>query len=106
FWARVVPDGPLALRLTNTGIAAWPHGLRLVLGWASSDQPYLAGVPAELVPAPIDVPALEPGASASVEIELLAPGSGRMLAWISLISGQTTLADLGSPALQLSTSSP
>lgn len=106
FWARVVPDGRVALRLTNSGMAAWPDDLRLVVGWAPSNQPYLAQAPAELVPAPIDVPAIEPGASVTVEVDLATAGGGRMLAWISLMSGENTLADLGSPALQLSTGAP
>ncbi len=106
FWARVVPGGPVALRLTNTGIAPWPVDIRLVVGWEPSDQPYLAQAPAELVPAPVDVPALEPGASARVEVDLGSEGGARRLAWISLMSGETTLAELGSPALQLSTSAP
>ncbi len=106
FWARVVSDGRVALRLTNTGVAPWPDDLRLVVGGESSDEPYLAQAPAELVAAPIDVPALEPGASVTVHVDLPAAGGERMLAWISLMHGQGTLADLGSPPLQLSTRAP
>lgn len=105
FWAEPVPADPLRLRLTNTGTAPWPAGMALVAGWELSDQPYLAFPPATLERI-ADVPALDPGASVVVEVELPAPPAGRALAWISLGTGSSTLADLGSPALQLSSEAP
>jgi N-acetylmuramoyl-L-alanine amidase len=107
FWASPLPAGPLQLRLTNTGTEAWPEELDLVAGWEPSDMPYLAGAPAELESLDVDVPALEPGASVVVQVTLPpAPSGARSLAWISLDTGSTTLADLGSPALQLSSEAP
>jgi N-acetylmuramoyl-L-alanine amidase len=102
FWPSVAPDGPVALRLTNTGTAAWPPGAELVAGWTETDQPYLASAPAELEPLAIEVPALAPGESVVVSVELPPPPTARGVAWISLRTAGTTLSDLGSPALQLS----
>ena len=65
-WAPVAPDGPLALRLTNTGTVAWPPGIALVAGWTVSDQPYLAKAPDELEPLELEIPALAPGESVVV----------------------------------------
>ena len=101
FWASLVPDGPLELRLTNTGTAAWPSEVRLVAGWEVSDEPYLARPPQGLEPLATDVPALAPGESVVVSVELPVAPAGRALAWISLESGDATTADGGSPALQL-----
>ena len=106
FWAAPVPDGPLRLELTNTGTRAWPAGMRIVAGWTPSEEPYLAFAPDDVEPLPTDVPALAPGESVVVEVELPTAPEGRGLAWISLMSGTTTLADLGSPALQLSSAAP
>ena len=101
-WAPVAPDGPLALRLTNTGTVAWPPGMALVAGWTASDQPYLAKAPDELEPLELEIPALAPGESVVVSAELPPPPPGaRALAWISLGDEATTLADLGCPPLQL-----
>jgi N-acetylmuramoyl-L-alanine amidase len=102
FWAPVAHDGPLALRLTNTGTAAWPPGAELVAGWTETDQPYLASAPSEVEPLGLEIPALAPGESVVVSVELRPPPAGRAVAWISLRSAGTTLSDLGSPALQLS----
>lgn len=102
FWAPVAPDGPISLRVTNTGTMAWPPDAELVAGWSSSDQPYLARAPSELEPLGADIPPLAPGESVVVSVALPPPPSGRAVAWLSLRSGDTTLADLGSPALQLS----
>ena len=102
FWAPVAPDGPVALRLTNTGNVAWPSGTELVAGWTASDQPYLAKAPDELEPLGLEIPALAPGESVVVFAELPPPPGARALAWISLGSAGSTLADLGCPPLQLS----
>jgi N-acetylmuramoyl-L-alanine amidase len=101
-WAPVAPDGPIALRLTNTGTAAWPPGAELVAGWTVSDQPYLARAPDALAPLDLEIPALAPGESVVVSAELPQSPTDRAVAWISLRSEGTTLAELGSPALQLS----
>ncbi len=101
FWAPVAPDGPVALRLTNTGNVAWPSGTELVAGWTASDQPYLAKAPDELEPLELEIPALAPGESVVVSAELPPPPGARALAWISLGGEETTLADLGCPPLQL-----
>jgi N-acetylmuramoyl-L-alanine amidase len=106
FWARVAPDGPLALRLTNSGTADWPSGIELVTGWTASDQPYLAQAPLELAALDIDVPALGPGESVVVRVALPPPPDGRAVAWISLMSDGATFADRGSPPLQLSSRAP
>jgi hypothetical protein len=70
-------------------------------------MPYLATAPGELGPLDTDVPALAPGESVVVDVVLPSPpAGGRALAWISLDTGSATLADLGSPALQLSSEAP
>lgn len=108
YWPPVAPDGPVKLRLTNTGTAAWALGMELVAGWEETDQPYLAFAPEELAPLDIGVPALAPGESVVLDVTLPSPPAGRSVAWISLStwislsSGGETLADRGSPALQLS----
>jgi hypothetical protein len=99
-----VLDDALRLRLTNTGTAEWPEGAGLVAGWESTDAPYLAHAPEDLAPLDIEIPALAPGESVLVAVELpRPPGNGRAVAWISLMDGSATLADRGSPALQLAT---
>jgi N-acetylmuramoyl-L-alanine amidase len=106
FWAPSVPEGPLRLRLTNTGTATWPAGSALVAGWQASDEPYLAASPSALQQLDAEVPPLAPGESLVVSVELPAPPAERALAWISLSVGDETLADLGSPALQLASGAP
>ena len=108
FWPPVVTDGPVELRVTNTGTEAWPAGSRLEAGWEASDAPYLARPPEDLQPIGPELPALGPGESVVVAIELPPkPGEGRALAWISLSVDRASLADRGSPpALQLSSEAP
>lgn len=106
FWAATVADGPVELRLTNTGTEAWPTGTELVAGWEASDQPYLARAPASLERLGVEVPALEAGESVVVGVELPPSPPQRALAWISLRVGSATTADRGSPALQLSSEPP
>ncbi|MGQ0608974.1 MAG: N-acetylmuramoyl-L-alanine amidase [Chloroflexota bacterium] len=106
FWPAVASDGPVELRLTNTGTVAWPSGIGLVAGWETSDQPYLPRAPETLESLAVDVPALAPGASVVVSVELPSPPAGRALAWISLGIQGATAADRGSPALQLSSQGP
>ena len=108
FWPPVVTDGPIELRVTNTGTEAWPAGSRLEAGWEASDAPYLARPPEDLQPIGPEIPALDPGQSVVIGIELIPkPGVGRALAWISLSVDRASLADRGSPpALQLSSEAP
>lgn len=106
FWAPPVPDGPVELRLTNTGMVAWPSDIGLVGGWEPSDQPYLARAPESLARLSVEVPALAPGESAVVTVSLPPSPVDRALAWISLKSQGATAADRGSPALQLSSQAP
>ena len=102
FWAPVAPDGPVSLRLANTGTEAWPSGTELVAGWTASDQPYLSRAPSRLEPLEVEVPALAHGESMVISVDLPPSPPGRSVAWISLRSRDATLSDLGSPALQLS----
>ncbi|MEO6294234.1 MAG: N-acetylmuramoyl-L-alanine amidase, partial [Candidatus Limnocylindria bacterium] len=84
YWPPIAPDGPVKLRLTNTGTAAWASGMELVAGWQETDQPYLAFAPEELAPIDIGVPALAPGESVVLDVTLPSPPAGRGVAWISL----------------------
>jgi len=107
FWPDVVQPGSLRLRLTNTGNRAWPEGVELVAGWATSDQPYLAQAPDDMEPLAVEVPALAPGESVVLGVELTAPPDGRAVAWISLAEpGGAVFADRGSPPLQVATQAP
>jgi hypothetical protein len=59
------------------------------------------------MPLEADVPALAPGESVEVEVELPPPPpGGRAVAWVSLLVEGETLADRGSPALQVSSEAP
>lgn len=107
YWVPVVADGGLRLRLTNTGASAWPADVAIVAGWQLSDGPYLPRFTGELTPLEADVPALAPGESVEVGVELPPPpADGRAVAWISLLVEGETLADRGSPALQVSSEAP
>ena len=99
FEARPGPDGPVELRLTNTGTEAWPSGMHLVAGWEASDLPYLPAAPGDLAQLGVAVPSLGPGESVVVVVDLPEPPVGRALAWIGLSSPD--FANLGSAALQL-----
>ena len=104
FWAPLVGDGSLLLRVTNTGTEPLPVGGRLVAGWEVTDLPYLPAAPDAVQEIGAELPALAPGESVLVQADVPAsPDGGRAVAWISLLSGSTTLADVGSPALQLAT---
>jgi hypothetical protein len=106
FWPPVVAasGSPLPVRLTNNGTEAWPDGLRLLAGWQASEVPYLADPPADIAPLPVEVPSLAPGESVELAVPLPAPSApGRQVAWISLSDGSRTLAELGSPPLQVAT---
>ena len=107
YWAPLLPDGPLTVRVTNTGGASIREGARIVAGWSVSEEPYLAAPPEDLEPIGLPLPALAPGESATVELDLpAAPDGARALAWISLLTDGTTLAELGSPPLQLANRQP
>ncbi len=106
YWAAMVEGAALtngtAIRLTNTGAATWPAGLHLQVGWSASSDPYLRQAPDDLRPLPVDVPTLGPGESVELVVPLSPPiGSARVIAWIGLATTAVTLADLGSPPLQL-----
>jgi N-acetylmuramoyl-L-alanine amidase len=103
YWPAPAPDGPVRLRLTNTGTEAWPAGVELVAGWEETELPYLAAAPGDLEPLAVEVPDLGPGESVVLEVLLPAAASGRSVAWITLRSGGVPLSDVGSPPLQLST---
>ena len=100
YWARIA-NGGASLRLTNTGTDRWPEGIEIVLGWEESDDPYLPAAPESLEPVDVDIPELEPGEAIELDIPLDTPADGRHIAWLTLRAGALTLADLGSPALQL-----
>ncbi len=106
YWPQTVPDGVTALRLTNTGMVAWPESVALVAGWEATDEPYLAFPPSELTELGVEIPPLGPGESVVVEVELPAAPAARGVAWISLMTDGETLADHGSPALQLQSRAP
>jgi len=107
FWPPVVDPSALELRLTNTGTSRWPAGLELVAGWEATAEPYLRNAPTGMTVVGLEIPALSVGESFLMQVALpQAPPSGRGLAWISLRNGQTTLAEAGSPALQVSTAAP
>jgi hypothetical protein len=107
FWATELPEGPLRLRVTNTGTEPLAAGARLVAGWEPSDEPYLRVAPAAMDVVGEPLPALAPGESVTVELVLPeSPSESRALAWISLSVGATTLAEAGAPALQLATGTP
>jgi N-acetylmuramoyl-L-alanine amidase len=105
YWP-VVPDDPerVSVRLINTGTQTWPAGAQLLAGWAANDEPYLARPP-RLTPLDVQVPALAPGESVDLDVSLPPPPAGdRAVAWITLQTGNTILSELGSPALQVATS--
>jgi N-acetylmuramoyl-L-alanine amidase len=110
FLATVVsgPDEPLTLRLTNTGTQSWPDDLRLVVGWGAeaATVPYLRAEPGRVDELDVTPPPLAPGESVDVSLVLAPPAPGRQLAWITLAHGEGTLADLGTPALQLAIGTP
>jgi N-acetylmuramoyl-L-alanine amidase len=107
FWPALVPDGPVEVQLTNTGTEAWHAGPVLVAGWEPTDAPYLAAAPENLEALDAEIPALEPGESVVVSVNLpLDPAGGRAVAWISLSVERASLADRGSVPLQLSSEGP
>jgi hypothetical protein len=104
FWPPTVSGRQLTVRLINTGTAGWPTGLRLAAGWGATAAPYLPAAPRGVAPLDATIPALEPGASIELPITLSAPASGRQVAWITLLQQDgTSLAQAGSPALQVAT---
>ena len=106
FRAERLPDGPLALRITNTGSRAWEAGGRLLAATVASDAPYLYGVPADVAPIGPELPALAQGESVVVALAEGERPEGSGLAWFSLSIGSENLADHGSPALQLRSGAP
>jgi len=106
YWAPPAPDEPLRLRIWNTGAEAWAEGAELIGAWEVTDQPYLRVAPEGVAALGVELPALEPGESTIVEVDLPDPPAGRAVAWISLEVDGKSLSDLGSPALQLSSEAP
>lgn len=109
FWpATLTGSGLLTLRLTNTGSAAWPAGMRVAAGWGATEMPYLAAAPEPLTPLAGEVPPLAPGESVSLTVTLpTATGAGRGVAWITLLGPDgAPLTASGSAPLQLATSAP
>ncbi len=111
FWAPLLPADALAagvpVRLTNSGTVAWPAGLQLFAGWEPSDEPYLRTAPPALDPSGVQIPALAPGESVHLRLVPPAPtGTARQILWIDLGNSTTSLAEIGSPALQLATGAP
>ncbi len=101
FWPPAVGSGTVDLRITNTGQTTWPAGGRIVAGWTETERPYLTTAPDELVEIGVELPRLAPGESTVVGVVLPAPPASRAVAWVTLRVGDIALADLGSPALQL-----
>lgn len=101
FRAQPLPAGPTRLRLTNTGSESWPADIELVAGWQASDLPYLPVAPDSLESMPAAVPALAPGESVVVEVDLRRSPRDRSVVWVSVRGGGELFSDLGSPALQL-----
>jgi N-acetylmuramoyl-L-alanine amidase len=98
---RVEPGEPLPVTVTNTGLSAWPAGSELLFGWQPTNDPYLARPP-ELSVLEVDLPALEPGASVWLALELPpAPVDGRSVGWLTIRAGDAVLAETGNPALQV-----
>ena len=103
FWPDAAPADAFRVRVTNTGTEPLPAGAELVSGWEATDGPYLARAPEALAPIGPALPALEPGESAVVTVELPLPtGGDRAVAWISLQVRRATASDWGSAPLQLS----
>ena len=103
FVAGAMPEGPLRLRITNTGTGAWETGARILWALVADPGPYAYGMPEGAAPIGPQLPALAPGDSVVVELDraILADGDG--LAWFSLMVEQENLAEHGSPALHLAT---
>ena len=94
-------EAPLGLRLTNTGTEPWPRSVSLAAGWTATHEPYLVNA-RQLEELAVDVPALGPGESVDLEAELPAPrGEDRNVLWLTLVTPDGRLDELGSPPLQL-----
>jgi hypothetical protein len=88
------------IRLTNTGRDPWPAGTVLLAGWGVSDDPYLARPP-DLAALDVAVPAVAPGESVQLEVDVPPPtGGGRAIAWLTLQVDGVVLSDNGIPASQ------
>jgi hypothetical protein len=110
FWAPRLSPSDLAaglpIRLTNTGSAAWPDGLRVLAGSEPATEPYLRQAPATLTEVAVEIPPLAPGESVVVRLALDTAATDGETLWITLANGDATFADLGSAALQLTMSGP
>jgi N-acetylmuramoyl-L-alanine amidase len=101
FWVPELTAPELTIRVTNTGMGAWPDDLVLAAGWEASDQPYLRIPPASLADVDVAVPPLAPGEAVELELPALEPpAGGRHLLWLTLV-GEQPFTQLGSPPLQL-----
>jgi N-acetylmuramoyl-L-alanine amidase len=107
FWAAELPaearQGGFELRLTNTGTAAWPQGLQLLVGATTSEAPYLASAPDDLQTTGVTVPTLAPGESVVLHLEgiFASTDAAREIGWITVSGPSGPWTDLGSAALQL-----
>jgi N-acetylmuramoyl-L-alanine amidase len=110
FWAPGLRRADLAVgipvRLTNTGTQPWPDDLRVLAGGEASAEPYLRVAPDTLDDVGLKVPPLAPGESVVLVVKKDVPVAERGMLWVTLGAGQTSLSDLGSAPLQLSTEGP
>jgi N-acetylmuramoyl-L-alanine amidase len=104
YWPPTVePGAPMEVTVTNAGATPWAAGAELLFGWESTDAPYLARPP-ELAPLGMTLPALEPGASVRLALELPAAPAGRAVGWLTIRTDELTLSESGNPALQVEVS--
>ncbi len=110
FLALPVPreafERPVLVRMGNTGMRPWPDGVGIASGWAVTDEPYLAAAPA-LTRLDVEVPPLAPGEAVELALDVPQPPDAvRGVLWLTLVSPHGSLADAGSPALQLAATAP
>jgi N-acetylmuramoyl-L-alanine amidase len=92
---------PVGIRFTNTGTDRWPRDLTLAAAWSATDEPYLAAAPA-LETLDVEIPPLAAGEAAELAVAIpRPPDQVRSVLWVTLVSPQRSLAELGSPPIQL-----
>jgi hypothetical protein len=97
FWAPAVPDGPIEVRVTNTGAEAWPAGSRIEAGWETSDAPYLPRPPADLQPTGPEIRPSARGVGPHPDRVAPAARRGSCVGMDLAIGRSCILADRGSP---------